>query len=336
MKTDWNSKTYNLHRLNILIAIGLGIIACASSVATIFATPADGAATLGCAVKELSCTKALTSAYAQVAGIPLGVLGFFYFSFWTLLLIAYQRSSYPGYVRLISILTFLGFISSLTLGSIMFFVLKAPCLYCLITHICNIVAYFILRPVRKSGGNLQLAEEQLRHLAALAGISLLASTCLFFVKETRLAKAELNAIRMEKASQALVLDSTLRQTATLAEAIAIGKRENKPVFIEFMTSTCPHCQGLKKHIISTAAFARWANEHFATVYIYDHRARKTMSEAERKANDDLMERFVIESFPHILILGKDAALIHETSGFEPSISPQEWMRQIESAIVKEK
>ena len=135
MIEDWKSYRYTDHKWRIYCALLLGMIGIAASIATIYALPLEGAATLSCGFEKLSCSTALKSNFSKVFGIPLGIFGVFYFAFWILNLRAFQMTSNQGYLCFLSWITLLGAIGSTGLFIIMFFVLKAPCMYCLLTHL---------------------------------------------------------------------------------------------------------------------------------------------------------------------------------------------------------
>lgn len=174
------------------LALVLGLAGAAASVASIYATPAEGLPKLGCAMEALNCTTALTSRFAKIGGIPLGVFGLFYFTFWTLNLRAFQRTSDPVYRWFFSWVTMLGAITSLTLGTIMFFVLKAPCLYCLIVHTSNLLAVFLLWPMMQFRPSGTATRDNLWHFASLAAISLLAAGTLRLAADNRDLRAKLH------------------------------------------------------------------------------------------------------------------------------------------------
>ena len=176
-----------------ITALILGLLGMAASVATIYAAPFQGAQTLACGVKALDCSKALTSQFSKVAGIPLGVFGLLYFAFWTLNLRAFQRTHDPVFRFAFSYVTLLGAIVSLTMGSIMFLVLKAPCLYCLITHSSNLLSLGLLWPLMSWRLRFRATADHVYHLITLGFVSLLAATTLFFANETRIAQAQLRA-----------------------------------------------------------------------------------------------------------------------------------------------
>lgn len=187
-----------LSTVRLLAAYVLGLAGAGSSVATIYATPAEGLPKLGCALQALDCSVALTSQFSKVAGIPLGVFGLFYFIFWLLNLRAYHRSSEPIYQLVFSYVTSLGAIASASLAVIMFFVLKAPCLYCMITHGANIGSLLLLWPFlsfRKGGA---WKADPLWHFAALAAIALLSAVALSLASENRNLQAKLKDATKQK------------------------------------------------------------------------------------------------------------------------------------------
>jgi uncharacterized membrane protein len=193
MIADWTSYFYPRYRVRITIALALGVIGALASVASIFAAPLEGADALGCPIRALSCEKALTSEFAKLAGIPLGVYGLFYFAFWTLNLRAFQLTSNEGYICFLSWITLLGAVISLALFCVMVFVLRAPCLYCLITHACNLLSFAVLWPVRRWRMASPFTAEQFRHFAALTTIALLAAVALHLGNEVRELKAQIEA-----------------------------------------------------------------------------------------------------------------------------------------------
>ena len=185
MIEDWKSFRYTDHKLRIQLSLLLGIIGIAASVATIYALPLEGATKLSCGLEKLSCSTALESRFSKVLGIPLGVFGVFYFAFWTLNLRAFQMTSNHGYLCFLSWITLIGAIGSSILGVIMFVVLQAPCLYCLITHLSNIRSFVLLWPVRKWRMETPFTLEQIRHFAALTGVAFLSATTLLFANQSR-------------------------------------------------------------------------------------------------------------------------------------------------------
>ena len=85
------------------------------------------------------CQKVVTSQYSTIAGFPVSLLGVFYYLS-VLLLIVILREVWDRFPpsgwrellrRLIPVLTTVGFLFTLYLLYLMFFVIKAVCIYCL-------------------------------------------------------------------------------------------------------------------------------------------------------------------------------------------------------------
>lgn len=161
-----------------------------SSAATIYALPLPRAPTLSCGLEALSCTPALTSDFSSVGEVPLGVIGVMYFVFLALGTRAYQRTGNQEYAVPVTWLGTLGLVGSVVMSFIMFVVLQAPCLYCLITHAMNlafVVVFFRFR----SWAWPKMGTDAFWHWLSIAAIALLAGLCVYFANEARIAKAKL-------------------------------------------------------------------------------------------------------------------------------------------------
>lgn len=176
-------------RIRFFFAFCLGLIGAFAAVASVYATPARGASILSCGLEALSCDVALTSRFSKLGGIPLGVFGLFYFSFWTLNLRAFQRTGDGIYRAVLSWVTLIGAMVSLMLGLIMFFVLKAPCLYCLLSHASNLISVALLWPVLAWNPEIRWASGHVWHFLALTSISILAALSLGLADRVRTLEA---------------------------------------------------------------------------------------------------------------------------------------------------
>ena len=189
---------------------------------------------MSCGLEQLSCSTALESQFSKLFGIPLGIFGVFYFAFWTLNLRAFQMTSNHGYVCFLSWITLLGAIGSSVLAIIMFGVLGAPCLYCMITHVSNIGAFILLWPVRKWRMETPFTTEQIRHFVALTGVAFLSATSLFFADQTRHLSASLklreDTLTMLTHSD---YDGELKVSESLDAAIESAKSTGRLVAIGF-------------------------------------------------------------------------------------------------------
>lgn len=193
--------------IRLILALLLALLGIGASIASIYATPLASASRLSCGLEALDCAAALTSKYSKVFGIPLGVFGLFYFSFWAMNLRATLRTGGQVYRTALTWVTVLGAVVSLTLGSIMFFILKAPCLYCLLTHSSNLLSVILLWPVLQFKPKERFQSENLWHFATITGVSTLAASTLFFAHTTRLAQSETLQLQKQlEASQIQSLD----------------------------------------------------------------------------------------------------------------------------------
>jgi uncharacterized membrane protein len=181
------------HRIRLFFGFSLELIGSVAAVASVYATPACGASTLRCGLEALSCDVALTSRFSKIGGIPLGVFGLFSFSFWTLNLRAFRRTGDGIYRAVFFWVTIIGAMVSLTLGVIMFFVLKAPCLYCLLSHASNLISVALLWPVFAWKPEIRWASGHVWHFLALTSISILAALSLALADRVRTLEAILEA-----------------------------------------------------------------------------------------------------------------------------------------------
>lgn len=97
------------------------------------------------------CQEVTTSQYSTIAGLPVSLLGMFYYLF-ILLLIVILREVWDilppsGWKRplllVIPLITTLGFLFSFYLLYLMFFVIKAVCIYCLVSALSSTVLFFL-------------------------------------------------------------------------------------------------------------------------------------------------------------------------------------------------
>lgn len=184
-------------KFRVFLALFLAFLGIGASIASIYATPIPSAAKLGCGIEALDCSKALSSEYSKVLGIPLGVFGLFYFSFWAMNLSATLRTGGEVYRTALTYVTLLGAAVSLALGTLMFFVLKAPCLYCLLTHSSNLIALFLLWPMLQFKPTHRFKSDNLWHFVTITGISTLAGSTLYFANTTRISHAETTQLRKQ-------------------------------------------------------------------------------------------------------------------------------------------
>ncbi len=107
------------------------------------------------------CDVVTTSRYAEVAGIPLALLGALYYLVICLLTVAYLDTKKAQVLNIIAPLTVLGFLSSLVLVYLQVFVIHALCLYCMISALSS-AGLFAVAVVHWMGRRAETASPQSR------------------------------------------------------------------------------------------------------------------------------------------------------------------------------
>lgn len=95
------------------------------------------------------CEQVLTSSYATVGAVPVAAFGMVYYTTLIILMVAYLDTGIRKYIHAASWLTIGGLLASLYLVSVMAFILKAFCQYCLVSAGTSVslfvVAFVIMR-----------------------------------------------------------------------------------------------------------------------------------------------------------------------------------------------
>lgn len=89
------------------------------------------------------CESVLTSIYSNILGIPVSLLGAIYYFIIILSLFIYFDSKKEIFLKIPIILSVFGFIVSIYFISIMAFVLKALCVYCLFSDIISTIIFIL-------------------------------------------------------------------------------------------------------------------------------------------------------------------------------------------------
>lgn len=83
------------------------------------------------------------------------------------------------------------------------------------------------------------------------------------------------------------------------EAVAISKKENKPMLLFFTGSDwCGWCIRLQKEVLTTPEFSKWASDNVILVEL-DYPRRTPQSPAIKNQNNELQQAFGIQGFPTI-------------------------------------
>jgi uncharacterized membrane protein len=89
------------------------------------------------------CEAVLTSQYATVFNIPVALGGVIYYLFIFILLIAYLDTKNNRLIFIISSIILIGFLASLWFVYLQLFVIKAICIYCIISALICTILFFI-------------------------------------------------------------------------------------------------------------------------------------------------------------------------------------------------
>lgn len=96
------------------------------------------------------------------------------------------------------------------------------------------------------------------------------------------------------------------------EAQQLAEKEKKVMLVDFTGSDwCPWCIKLDEEVFSQKAFQKYAAENLVLVMI-DFPKKKQQTPAQKKANNELAEKYKVEGFPTVLLLKPDGSVIVQT------------------------
>lgn len=114
----------------------------------------------------------------------------------------------------------------------------------------------------------------------------------------------------------------------LSKAQAKAKEEKKLVFVEFTGSDwCPPCKRLKADILSTADFAKYAQENLVLVELDFPRAKEQSAEL-KKANKELSQKYGIRGFPTVIVFDGEGKELNRQVGFGGG-SPKDYIAKLD-------
>jgi len=112
-----------------------------------------------------------------------------------------------------------------------------------------------------------------------------------------------------------------------AAAQTQAKAEKKLVMLDFTGSDwCGWCIKLNKEVFSTAEFATYAKANLVAVEV-DFPNKKKLSDAQKKQNQALANKYKIEGYPTIIVLNSDGKKVGEL-GYQPG-GPKAFIASLE-------
>ena len=111
------------------------------------------------------------------------------------------------------------------------------------------------------------------------------------------------------------------------DALAKAKKENKLVLLDFNGSDwCPPCMAIKKNVFASAEFKKYAKDNLVLVDV-DFPKKKKQDGKIAAANEALMDKFKVESFPTILLVDADGKQVHREEGYDDE-TPMDYIAKL--------
>jgi protein disulfide-isomerase len=107
-----------------------------------------------------------------------------------------------------------------------------------------------------------------------------------------------------------------------------AKAEHKLVLMDFTGSDwCPWCIKLRQEVFDKREFKTYADQNLVLVEV-DFPRRKTQTEEQKKANDDLQKKYKIEGYPTVIVLNEKGEKVGEL-GYEAG-GPQPFIKKVDA------
>lgn len=102
---------------------------------------------LTCSIVK-GCEQVTTSQYSQYFGIPVALFGALYYFVLFLMLVVYKDNKQAGTWNYLKILVSLGFLMTLWLVYLQFFVISAICLYCMVSALTTTLLFVLVHSAK--------------------------------------------------------------------------------------------------------------------------------------------------------------------------------------------
>ncbi len=123
----------------------------------------------------------------------------------------------------------------------------------------------------------------------------------------------------------------LRTYTDLDEALKAAKSQSKPVLVDFSGSDwCVWCQKLDKEVLSTADFRKWASKNVVFCVLDFPRNQSLVSERQREKNKAAAQKYGVQGFPTVLLLGSGGKVLLRTGYREGGAA--KYVEHLENAL----
>ena len=122
------------------------------------------------------------------------------------------------------------------------------------------------------------------------------------------------------------------------DAEEIAKKEHKMIFVNFSGSDwCGPCIRLRKEILESTTFEKYATDHLVLVRAdFPRQKKNNLSKEQTKLNEQLADKYNPEGkFPFSLLLDEDGKIIKEWDGY-PKETADQFVEQINKVSVGRK
>src|SRR3954454_5080222 len=117
------------------------------------------------------------------------------------------------------------------------------------------------------------------------------------------------------------------------KAQAQAKSENKLVMLDFTGSDwCGWCIKLHDEVFSKPEFTEYAKKNLVLVEV-DFPRKKALSDAQKKANEELQTKYKVEGYPTIVVLNGEGKKVGEL-GYQPG-GPKAFIAELEKLKKKQ-
>lgn len=119
-------------------------------------------------------------------------------------------------------------------------------------------------------------------------------------------------------------------TEDFDEALTEAKASGKYMLVDFSGSDwCGWCKKLDKEVFSQKAFKDYAKQNLVCVLV-DFPRKTPQSNKQKKANQALMEKYSVQGFPSVLLLGPQGNVVAAT-GYQPG-GADEYVKHLQGLI----